>query len=83
MWISPPPMFPMNPSSHSTNKITAIAHTIDIALLLPAGEWVKSQCPYTLDRTRPGGWPMFLLGALVIAGVVLVVIWTLRTSRCS
>jgi len=30
-----------------------------------------------------GGWPMFLLGALVVAGVVLLVIWAVRSSRRS
>lgn len=28
-----------------------------------------------------GGWPVFLLGALVVAGIVLVAIWAVRAGK--
>jgi hypothetical protein len=34
-----------------------------------------------MNGTWSGGWPMLLIGALVVVGVVLLVVWAVRTSR--
>jgi uncharacterized membrane protein len=28
-----------------------------------------------------GGWPILLLGALVVVAIVLAIVWAMRTSR--
>lgn len=33
-----------------------------------------------MSGVSSGGWPMFLLGALAVVGIVLLVVWAVRTS---